>query len=197
MTTEQNNRQDLELARRAQAGEESAWREIYETTYQGLFGLLCYQTGDRDAAKDLLQETYVTAMRKLPGYFGTGPLGGWLRSIALRKSLDWRRTLMRQARRKLAFAAEAPSEAPGPEPPRFDAERAAFAGALKKLSAKQRAALLLRELEELSFAEIAETLGCGEATARVHYHRARESMRRLLGTSPRSTLADEMEGSRP
>ncbi len=43
MTTEQENRQDLDLARRAAAGEESAWREIYDASCQNLFGLLVYQ----------------------------------------------------------------------------------------------------------------------------------------------------------
>ena len=176
MTTEQEHRQDLNLAGRAAAGEESAWREIYDATCQNLFGLLVYQTGDRDAAKDLLQETFVTAMRKLPDYRGQGPLGGWLRTIALRKSLDWKRGLMRQAKRKLALLAESETETPGPEAPRFEGEREALDEALKRLSGKQRAALLLREYEQMSFAEIAETIGCSEPTARVHHHRAREAI---------------------
>jgi len=52
-------------------------------------------------------------------------------------------------------------------------------------------------VEELSFKEIAETLGCREATARVHYHRAREGMRRQLGSPEGSSLADEVEGLQP
>ncbi len=197
MTTELEHRQDLDLAGRAAAGEESAWREIYDASCQNLFGLLVYQTGDRDAAKDLLQETFVTAMRKLSHYRGQGPLGGWLRTIALRKSLDWKRSLMRQAKRKLALLAESDTESPAAEAPRFDTEREALDTALKSLSGKQRAALLLREYEQMSFAEIAETIGCSEPTARVHHHRAREAMRRRMGGSPDNAIADEMEGLRP
>ena len=72
-----------------------ALREIYEETCQPLFALLCFQVGDRDVAKDLMQETYVTALKKLPSYRGTGSLAAWLRVIAVRKSLDWHRTLSR------------------------------------------------------------------------------------------------------
>ncbi|PID80479.1 hypothetical protein CSB20_07315 [bacterium DOLZORAL124_64_63] len=54
--------------------------------------------------------------------------------------------------------------------------------ALDRLSPRQRAALLLRELEDLPFAEIADSLGCSEATARVHHHRACANLRRWLET---------------
>ena len=97
---------------------------------------------------------------------------------------------------RLAAEADEGAIAP-PAEPRFDSERGAFQDALNRLSVKQRAALILREVSELSFQEIAETLRCKEGTARVHYHRARESMRRLLGDPEGSPLADEMEGLQP
>ena len=55
MTTESEHRQDVTLARRAAGGDESAWRELYDRSCQNLLNLLCFQTGDRDMAKDLLQ----------------------------------------------------------------------------------------------------------------------------------------------
>ncbi|MCP4290556.1 MAG: RNA polymerase sigma factor, partial [bacterium] len=68
--------------------DQSAWREIYDNTCQSLFNFLCYQTGDRDTARDLLQETYLTALEKLDSYQGGGTLLSWLRTVALRKCLD-------------------------------------------------------------------------------------------------------------
>ncbi len=197
MTTEREHRQDELLASRAAGGDEGAWREIYESSCQSLFSLLCFQVGDREAAKDLLQDTYVTALSKLDRYRGEGPLGAWLRSIAVRKSIDWRRAWIRRTKQRLALAAESTEPTPPSQEPRFDAERAAFQNALDRLSPKQRAALILREVEDLSFREIASTLRCREATARVHYHRAREGMRRMLTGDRARAIADEMEGLQP
>ena len=63
---------------------------------------------------------------------------------------------------------------------RFASEDHDLHRALGKLSPNQRAALLIREWEDLSFAEIATLLGCRESTARVHHTRAREHMRAFL-----------------
>ena len=91
------HRQDQELARRAAQGDEGAWRAIYDETCQPLFNFLCFQAGDRELARDLLQETYLKALRHLDGYRGQGSLLSWLRGIALRLCLDWRRGLGRPA----------------------------------------------------------------------------------------------------
>lgn len=196
MNERSEHRHDLELARRAARGERAAWRRLYEESCQPLFNLLCYQTGDRETARDLLQETYLAALRRLGAYRGDGPLQGWLRAIALRKSLDWRRGWARKLRR-LSPLTETGAVAPAAPEPRLAGETAAFEAALNDLPPRQRAVLLLRELEELSFREIADTLGCREPTARVHYHRARDGMRRRLGERGADRLADEPGGLRP
>ena len=156
--------------------------------------MLCYQVGDRDVAKDLLQDTYLTALRSLDQYRGDGPLIGWLRTIALRKSLDWKRMLWRRIRKLQAFVAESPTHTSDHGDAKLEVKGAAFRRALGRLSSRQRAALLLRELEGLSFREIATVLSCSEATCRVHHLRARENMRRMLGTGDEPVLVDEMGG---
>jgi RNA polymerase sigma factor (sigma-70 family) len=194
VNTPSAHRQDLDLARRAAAGEEQAWHVLYEDTCQSLFSLLCFQVGDRDTARDLLQETYLTALDRLAQYRGEGSLLGWLRAIALRKSLDWKRSLWRHLKGRRALAAEPPDPAPDGRDARLEVESAAFREALRRLSDRQRAALLLRELEGLSFREIAATLNCNEATARVHHLRARSAMKQQLADLPELALADEMGG---
>src|SRR5210317_564609 len=103
---ERKRAEDLELARAALSGDDRAWRRIYDETNQPLFNFLCYQTGDRDTACDLLQDTYVTALARLDTFQGTGTLLGWLRAIALRKCLDWRRRAGLRLRKLAAFARE-------------------------------------------------------------------------------------------
>jgi RNA polymerase sigma factor (sigma-70 family) len=171
---------DLKLAKAAVQGDESAWRRIYDDTCQPLFNFLCYQTGDREAARDLLQETYVTALQRLDSFQGQGSLLAWLRAVALRKCLDWRRRAGARLRKLTALARERTHLASSGAEEAFPGLGDGLQAALDRLSSRQRAALLLRELEDLPFADIAESLGCGEATARVHYHRACRSMRKYL-----------------
>ena len=87
---------DRDLTRRAQQGDDAAWRTLYNSTCDGLFAFLCYQIGDRDEARDILQETYLQAFRRLDTYRGEAPLEIWLRSIALGRSIDWKRVIRRR-----------------------------------------------------------------------------------------------------
>lgn len=171
---------DLDLARAAADGDEEAWRRLYDATCQPLFNFLVYQTGDREAARDLLQETYVTALARLDTYRGQGTLLAWLRSVGLRKSLDWRRRVKLGVRRLAALALERTALSSSGSESTFPGLGDGFQAALDRLSPHQRAALLLRELEDAPFAEIAAALGCGEPTARVHHHRACRNLRAWL-----------------
>ncbi len=180
MCTDKQKQDDLKLAKRAASGDNGAWRQIYDETCQPLFNFLCYQCGNRDVARDLLQETYIIALKRMDTYQGKGTLLSWLRTVALRKCLDWRRAIAQNLRKLTAFAHEnAPPDAQNAQET-FPGLGDGFEATLRRLSPRQRAALLLRELEELSFAEVAESLGCSEATARVHHHRACQNMRNWL-----------------
>ena len=173
--------QEMALVSAARTGCDNAWRNIYDDTCQSLFNFLCYQAGDRDVARDLLQETYVTAMKQINGFRGEGSLLSWLRTIALRKCLDWRRRVATRMRKLREMAWDLPLQFDRVTEPASTMFGDSFEAALARLSPKQRAALLLRELEDLSFRVVAAELQCSEATARVHHHRACQSMRRLLG----------------
>jgi len=187
-------RADLELARRAGQGDESSWKDIYDRTCGRLFGLLCFQVGNREEALDLLQETYLRAFHRLSEYRGDAPLETWLRTIALRKAIDWKRTILRRWKRTVQMTESLVKVDPPSGEIHGDAERVALHKALASLSPAQRAALLLREWEGLSFREIAGALGCGEGTARVHHSRARARMRKILGSGPVRFRADRPEG---
>jgi len=188
------HRQDRELALQAAGGDNAAWREIYESSCQPLFNFLCYQVGERETAKDLLQDTYLTAWQNLARYRGDGSLLSWLRTIALRKCLDWRRTLWQRLKHFSSLPLEVEAVTTNSSDARLETESVGFRRALEKLSEKQRAALLLRELEDLSFQEIATSLGCQEATARVHYHRGLAKMKKMLVETEARDLAEDIGG---
>jgi RNA polymerase sigma-70 factor (ECF subfamily) len=185
---------DRDLAERARHGDSAAWRAIYDATCDRLFAFLCYQIGDRDEAKDILQETYLQAFRRLDTWRGEAPLEVWLRAIALGRSIDWRRVMLRRLKRTVALDESNASVEPELEDVHFASEGAELRRALAKLSHHQRAALLLREWEGRSFLGIAALLGCAESTARVHHTRAREHMRAALKGTRHSLVERTWEG---
>ncbi len=185
---------DRSLTERARQGDPAAWRAIYESTCGRLFAFLCYQVGDRDEARDILQETYLQAFRKLDTYRGEAPLEVWLRAIALGRSIDWKRVILRRIKRTASLDESSARVEPDLEGVRFESEDRALHRALARLSPNQRAALLLREWEGRSFLEIANLLGCAESTARVHHTRARDHMRDALRDTTRPQGEREWEG---
>src|SRR5262245_55569076 len=169
---------DLELARRAAAGDEAAWRAIYVATRERLFSLLVYQLGNRDEAVDVLQDTYVSALRGIGRYRGEGTLEAWMAGIAFHQAQSWKRRLLRRRKRIEPLAEDFdPAAPPGPDP---EAKRRLEA-ALAQLPERQRHAVLLHEWMGYSFADIAAILGTSEATARVHAFRGRDALRTILG----------------
>jgi RNA polymerase sigma-70 factor (ECF subfamily) len=187
---------DQRLSARARAGDQAAWRTIYESTCDRLFGFLCYQIGDREEARDILQETYLQAFRRLHTYRGEAPLEVWLRTIAIGRSIDWKRVFLRRLKRTTKLDETSALVEPDIQRVRFDSENSALHRALGRLSRHQRAALLLREWEGRSFREIGVLLGCAESTARVHHVRARENMRAALGDEPRLLEERGWEGQK-
>jgi RNA polymerase sigma-70 factor (ECF subfamily) len=179
--------EDLALARRAAARDEAAWRTIYERTRRRLFALLVYQVGDREEALELLQEVYLHAFQGLARYRGEGPLEAWFAIMAIRRARDWKRKVVRRRRHgpdDEEIARDLDAAGPkGPDPSAHPLRRV-LDRALSVLPERQRAAFLLREVEDLSFREVAEALGVNEATARVHHLRARRALRELLKDTP-------------
>ncbi len=185
---------DRNLSERARRGDAAAWRTIYDSTCDRLFAYLCYQIGDRDEARDVLQETCLQAFRRLDTYRGEAPLAVWLRAIAFGRAIDWKRVILRRLKRTARLDESSALVEADTEAVRFDSEDRALRQALRKLSHHQRAALLLREWDELGFDEIARLLGCAESTARVHHARARERMRAALTCGERPVAARGWEG---
>jgi RNA polymerase sigma factor (sigma-70 family) len=193
-TVMQDCRADIELARLAVSGDQRSWRQIYDATCDRLSSILFCLVGDRDEAIDLLQETYLQAFQHIDRYRGDAPLEVWLRVIAVRKALDWRRTVLRRIRRMVPLTeasatVEAVAGAAG-----AGSVSPSLMAALGKLSPSQKAALILRECEGWSFTDVARALGCKESTVRVHHSKARERMRLALSRGSANWKADGLEG---
>jgi RNA polymerase sigma factor (sigma-70 family) len=184
---------DHELAARAAAGDSAAWREIYTGTRERIFGLLVNHIGNRDEALDVLQDTYMSAVKGIGNWRGEGTLEAWLCGIALRRARDWKRRLL--GKFKSTDSLEDPGEAGDVSQPDHELGLR-LRNALAKLPERQRQAVLLHEHLGYSFREVGSILGIGEATARVHSFRGREALKELLApamSSPVPLGFEEME----
>jgi RNA polymerase sigma-70 factor (ECF subfamily) len=158
-----------------------------------VIGLIARMTGDRALAEDLAQETFVKAFRSLAAFDTTRRLSSWLFRIAHNTAIDaMRRT--RPLRTALnadldpehlrsAGVQDEPSTPPAPDPVERRELGDALEAAMSELRPDQRAAIVLRYENGLSFDEIGTVLGVPEVTARSHVHRARKELARLLTAS--------------
>jgi RNA polymerase sigma factor (sigma-70 family) len=144
----------------------SDFRSVMRTVF-----LICH---DNDRAQDLTQDAFVQALLHWDRVCRLERPGAWVRRIAIRLAV---RSVRREAaRRDLERASDTPHP-PGP----WERDADLFA-AVRGLSAKQRAAVVLYYFEDLDTHEIADLMGCSVATARVHLHRGRERLRSMLGS---------------
>ena len=132
--------------------------------------------GDRELARDAVQDAFVSAVRGRHGFRGTGPLDGWLWRAVVNASLTRRRAL----RPRTASAPERPPGDDGDE-----SERDRVRAALALLPERQRLMLFLHYFAELDYLTIASALGISSGTVGATLHSARATMRQLLEGVPR------------
>ncbi|MFN3762285.1 MAG: sigma-70 family RNA polymerase sigma factor, partial [Anaerolineae bacterium] len=177
---------DGDLVRRAQRGDKDAFAELF-TRYEGrIFGYLYRMVGDRAWAEDLTQEAFIRAHQHLGRLGPPYDFKSWLYRIAGNLALDG----LRRYRREVPLP-DWDSGAPEPVDTRASADpeqqarqaelRAAVWRTLHRLPDTYRQALLLRELEGLSYGEMASTMGISLDNVRVVLHRARLAFRDLYG----------------
>jgi RNA polymerase sigma-70 factor (ECF subfamily) len=178
---------DHDLAVRHRVGDETAFREIYDRFSPMVYNLCLRLAGDSTLAQDLSQEVFLRVFKGLPRYRGGSSLKTWIYSIALNHCRG------RLGRRGLELEDwDAQRWSNGPVDPALspeedllarDGERR-IAAALLALPVKFREAVVLRDLEGLSYEEIAAVLGVRTGTVRSRIARGRERLRVLLETNP-------------
>jgi RNA polymerase sigma-70 factor (ECF subfamily) len=184
---------DEVLAARAAAGDDPAFEALVVRYQRRVFRLACRLTNETDAP-DVVQETFMQVYRHLSTFRGSARFSTWLYRVVVNAGLMHRRA---RARR--------PAESLDEFMPRFDADgrhaqtpdalritsrvdelmdRHVLAkkvqAALQRLPDLYREAFVLRDLEELSTADVAQVLGVEAATVRQRVHRARLMLRGYL-----------------
>jgi RNA polymerase sigma-70 factor (ECF subfamily) len=166
---------DAELLRRVYHGDQAAFRTIVDRHGRYLTGVaiaLC--GGNRTDAEDLVQETFVAALTSR--FRGESAVRTWLVQILVRRSAMLRRSRKREQGQPVAGETERStrSEVSGTD------AKLDLAKMLEGLSPDQRQVIVLRELEGLSYEEMAAALHVPRGTVESRLHRARAALKQLF-----------------
>lgn len=185
---------DAELVRRAQEGDARARAEIVEAHMRNVYNLGLRLTGSEDEAENVLQDTFLKVFEKLDSFRADSQLGTWIHRIATNEAL------MRMRSRKNKYFVPIEDEPTGDDDEEgrdigfilesldrdpleltLDEElRQRLEKAIITLPDSLRTAFVLKDLEGLTMAEIAERVGKTVSAIKADLHRARLRLRRQL-----------------
>jgi len=160
-----------ELIRRCQAGNERAFRELFDKYYRRAFGVARHVVGNHDLALDVTQKAFIEVYKHIREFDVSRSFYTWLYQIVVNRSIDCMRG---QARRRSVPFEDHPSRFVSPE---AAIEQIDVRECLDKLPELYRTALILRDIEGLSCEEIAQATKCTNGTARWRVHQARKLFR--------------------
>ena len=175
---------DQELVEAARAGDRRALGKLLERHQGAVYRFGMKMCGESEDAKDVLQETLFAAARTLPDFRGASSVTTWLYTIARSFCLKKRRTSKFAPERIESLEAQAEASFEIPDARRTPEEDAAarqlrgvLDAAIAELDPMYREVLILRDVEGLAAAEVAEVLGISVEAVKSRLHRARIAVR--------------------
>jgi RNA polymerase sigma-70 factor (ECF subfamily) len=176
-----------ELIRRARAGDGTAWEEVVSTFSRRIFNLAYRFTSSPEAAEDLTQEVFIRIYRTLDQYDAKqGDLSNWLMRLARNLIIDDYRHRQRNPQNSMADAVDDHSyhlRAVGNSAQK-EMERRELCTQVQegidKLPEDLRTCVILRDIEELSYQEIVDTLKIPEGTVKSRINRGRIELAKIL-----------------
>ena len=192
---------EKEIIEKAARGNREAFGELVGRYQQKALALSCRLCGNPEDGADAAQEAFLSAWRNLPAFRGDATFSTWLYRLVSNASMD----ILRRRQRRDAHAGsslddeENPFDAPDPAPaPQEIAERRelrqALQDALNALSPERREVLILREIHQLSYEEIADALSLDIGTVKSRIHRAREALRKILTERGTFSVSARLKG---
>lgn len=182
---------EIELVTQAQRGDRNAFGDLVRIHAQGVRNVIYRMCGDLQIAEEAAQEAFIQAWLHLSSYRPQTSFRNWLYRIAVNGATD----ILRREKRILPYAIEdlpLTDSHPGPEALLFQTERTALVQkAILSLPGASRAVLVLREYQEMSYHEIAETLDIPVGTVMSRLNYARKILKEKLEGS--SLIQAEVE----
>ncbi len=190
MWRKENSLEDQDLVRRCQSGDESAFEELVRKYQQTLFNLIFHNIGRRGDVEDIAQKVFSKVYFSLPKFDASRPFFPWLYRIVVNQCYDE----MRRAKRRpsITFSELNLQDSENienlikqeivPDTPIEERQELydLLYRMLDRLPEKQRKALVLRDLEDVPYEEIAGIMNCSEQAARLKVFRARTHLKDLM-----------------
>jgi RNA polymerase sigma-70 factor (ECF subfamily) len=182
---------EMQLLEGARAGDRDALAELLRAYQQRLFGVCYRMLRDSEAAADLTQEALVKIIEGLDRYDGRSQLSTWMIRVTMNACLSHLRKRRHRRHASLdeptgpagetrAARLAEPSEHSGSWHVEQSETRAVLADALERLDPQMRAILVLRDLQELEYQQIAEVLDLPIGTVKSRLFRARAALRQAV-----------------
>jgi RNA polymerase sigma-70 factor (ECF subfamily) len=186
---------DRRLVERVQAGDIAAFEALVRRYERWVFTLAFRMLGDRQEAEDIAQEVFLKVYRGLRGFRGAARFSTWLYAIASHHCLTYLASSAARLRRETwdpdpvgdrggdapSVLDRLPDGGPGPDVIAESRDlRQTIQDELARLSEGHRLVLVLRDVQGMSYDEIAETLGIELGTVRSRLHRARTDLKAKL-----------------
>jgi len=182
--------QEKELVKRAQDGDVAAFEALIADYQKRIFSIAYRMIPNPDDAADLTQEVIVKIFKNLDKFQGSSKFSTWVYRIATNTCLDELKKTRRYTTYSLdkeieteegSLMGELPDNSPTPEQA---AERKAVQTAVRiaigRLGEEHKKVIVLRDLQGLSYEEIAEIIGCSVGTVKSRISRARENLKKIL-----------------
>lgn len=197
---------ERDLVKRARGGDVAAFEELISDQQDRIYNVAYRMVGDPELALDMAQEVFLKAFRSIKAFRSQARFSTWLYSIATNVCLDEIRKMKRRPYQQSLnrpidteegeIEWELPSPGPGPEEEveRGEVQRA-VQEALLRIPDDQRLLIVLRDLEDLSYQEIADRMGWPLGTVKSGLYRARQALKEQLLESELLTL-DDVQGGR-
>src|SRR6266571_507168 len=181
---------EAELVHELQAGSETAFDWLVTHYHAPVYNLILGMLGDASDAADGTQEVFLKAFRGIRQFRQGSSLKTWLYRIAIREALNQKRWFKRHLQKNVSIDAEPEEgqlhlEIPDAGGTPFEQLASheiqdAVRGALQKVPEAFRSAVILRDLEGLSYEEVAEVLDCSVGTVKSRILRGRRALKEIL-----------------
>jgi len=189
---ELNSDEDRDLISRCQAGDEGAFESLVRKYQRELFHIVSWNVGNAAEAEDVVQEILAKVYFSLRKFDNDRPFYPWLRRVAINQCFDELRRVRR--RRILRFTelneqetrtlerlmATPQAEPAGGGPEHGEDLRVLMQKVLDRLPEKQRMAIVLRDLKQVPYEEMADIMNCSKQAVRLKVFRARARLRTLV-----------------
>ncbi len=178
------DRDEAELITRCQQGDQGALQEVFDLHHKKVYRVAYGVLRQREEALDIVQEVFIKLFRSIKNFKGESRFSTYLYRMAMNTAIDH----LRKAGKTLVSSLDGedaiqPVESSDKRPDRiflYKELEEKVNDALRKIPLDQRTALVLREVEGLSYQEIAETMGCSMGTIMSRLHYGRKRMQELL-----------------